>query len=209
LAVLCAIADPAERLKALGRPYVAFGVANPRTYRLIFMEDPSYTGAALDGAARASNASGASGAAQAGAFTGKDEAIATGAPLAAIEPAAGTTGSATSPTASVAPATAADDPGAAALQIMLAALEELRAAGRLPASMDAAVWAQGMWATLHGIVALNLTCPVFPTAPLDTVVAVALDAWLGRAAPLPHSGPAKAMPRKLSGAGAKRKSPTT
>ena len=45
--------------------------------------------------------------------------------------------------------------------------------------MDAAVWAEAFWATLHGIVALNLTCPVFPTAPLDTVVGVALDAWLG------------------------------
>lgn len=211
---LAAIADPAERLKALGRAYVAFGVANPQTYRLIFMEDPSYTGAAL-GVARAS---GASGAAQAGAFIGKDEAIAAMAPLAAIEPTAGTTASAAaarsadpaaSPTASVAPATAADDPGAAALQIMLAALEELRAAERLPASMDAAVWAEGIWATLHGIVALNLTCPVFPTAPLDTVVAVALDAWLGPATPSQHTRPAKALPKKRAGAGAKRKSPAT
>ncbi len=50
---LAQIADPAERLKALGRAYVAFGVAHPETYRLIFMEDPSYTGAALGGAAGA------------------------------------------------------------------------------------------------------------------------------------------------------------
>ncbi len=42
-----------------------------------------------------------------------------------------------------------------------------------------AVWAEAFWATMHGIVALNLTCPVFPSAPLDTVVGVALDAWLG------------------------------
>ncbi len=49
---LAQIADPAERLKALGRAYVAFGVAHPETYRLIFMEDPSYTGAALGGAAK-------------------------------------------------------------------------------------------------------------------------------------------------------------
>ncbi len=62
---------------------------------------------------------------------------------------------------------------------MLSALEELKAAGRLSASMDVAVWAEAFWATLHGIVALNLTCPVFPSAPLDTVVGVALDAWLG------------------------------
>lgn len=134
---LAQIADPAERLKALGRAYVAFGVAHPETYRLIFMEDPSYTGAALGGAAAGS---------------GKTN---------------------------LAPAKADDDPGDAALHIMLTALEELKAAGRLSASMDLAVWAEAFWATLHGIVALNLTCPVFPGAPLDTVVGVALDTWLG------------------------------
>jgi hypothetical protein len=67
------------------------------------------------------------------------------------------------------------------LQLMIAALEELKAAGRLPASTDLAVWAEAFWATLHGIVALNLTCPVFPTVSLDTVVSVALDTWLGTA----------------------------
>jgi hypothetical protein len=41
------------------------------------------------------------------------------------------------------------------------------------------VWADAFWATLHGIVALHLTCPVFPSAPLDTVVGIALDTWLG------------------------------
>ncbi len=51
---LAQIADPAERLKALGHAYVAFGVAHPETYRLIFMEDPSYTGAALGGMAAGS-----------------------------------------------------------------------------------------------------------------------------------------------------------
>src|SRR5690349_3516020 len=48
---LIAIEDAADRLKAIGRAYVAFGVAHPETYRLIFMEDPSYTGAALVGEA--------------------------------------------------------------------------------------------------------------------------------------------------------------
>jgi hypothetical protein len=32
---------------------------------------------------------------------------------------------------------------------------------------------------MHGIVALRLTCPVFPRAPLDVVVNAALDAWFG------------------------------
>ncbi|MFM0201456.1 TetR/AcrR family transcriptional regulator [Paraburkholderia fungorum] len=193
---LAQIADPAERLRALGRAYVAFGVAHPETYRLIFMEDPSYTGAALGGKAAVSG-TGVSVAAIADAGA-TDEAVAMPAARAAAAgttaagtAAAGTTaaettaaettaaGSTASGTASLAPAKSDDDPGDASLRIMLSALEELKAAGRLSASMDVAVWAEAFWATLHGIVALNLTCPVFPTAPLDTVVGLALDAWLG------------------------------
>lgn len=198
---LAQIADPAERLRALGRAYVAFGVAHPETYRLIFMEDPSYTGAALGGMAAVSG-TGVSAAAIADAG-GTDETVAmpaareavagtmgqgaaagevtTADTTAAESTAAETTaeGSTTSGKASLAPATSSDDPGDASLRIMLCALEELKAAGRLSASMDVAVWAEAFWATLHGIVALNLTCPVFPTAPLDTVVGLALDAWLG------------------------------
>ncbi|ACD16149.1 transcriptional regulator, TetR family [Paraburkholderia phytofirmans PsJN] len=160
---LAGIADPAERLKALGRAYVAFGVAHPETYRLIFMEDPSYTGAALGGAVKGkavadpANAGAASGAAATSEDTGASAADEASSETAATEA----------------------DPGEAALHIMISALDELKAAGRLSASMDVAVWAEAFWANLHGIVALNLTCPVFPTAPLDTVVGVALDAWLG------------------------------
>ncbi len=155
---LAQIADPAERLKALGRAYVAFGVAHPETYRLIFMEDPSYTGAALGGKAALAASVAATGAASIAASIAEDAA-----PVAEGD----------------ASRQAADDPGDAALRIMIDALEELKAAGRLSVSADVAVWAEAFWATMHGIVALNLTCPVFPSAPLDTVVGVALDAWLG------------------------------
>ncbi|MFP4895639.1 TetR/AcrR family transcriptional regulator [Paraburkholderia sp. EG304] len=154
------IADPAERLKALGRAYVAFGVEHPETYRLIFMEDPSYTGAALGGAAAAGKDGG-----------NAEDASANG----------GTGGSTASR------GNADDDPGDAALRIMIDALDELRAAGRLSASvasMESAVWAEALWASLHGIVALNLTCPVFPSAPLETLVGVTLDAWLGAPQPV-------------------------
>jgi AcrR family transcriptional regulator len=41
------IADPRERLEAVGRAYVAFGLAHPETYRLMFMEDPEITNAML------------------------------------------------------------------------------------------------------------------------------------------------------------------
>jgi AcrR family transcriptional regulator len=36
------ITDPLERLRDLGRRYVRFGLKNPETYRLIFMDDPKY-----------------------------------------------------------------------------------------------------------------------------------------------------------------------
>ncbi|RZF30415.1 TetR/AcrR family transcriptional regulator [Paraburkholderia sp. UYCP14C] len=156
---LVQIADPAERLKALGRAYVAFGVEHPETYRLIFMEDPSYTGAALGGAAGAGKDGGNPG--DAGGNAGHRGSTAS-------------RGGAADETN--------DDPGDAALHIMIDALDELRAAGRVSASvasMEPAVWAEALWASLHGIVALNLTCPVFPSAPLETLVGVTLDAWLG------------------------------
>jgi len=128
---LVAIADPAERLKAIGRAYVAFGVAHPETYRLIFMEDPSYTGAALVGG------------------EGAD----------AVEK--------------------ADD---AAFRLMVESIDALKAEGRLRGAPDSLVCAEAFWATMHGIVALHLTCPVFPRAPLDAVIDAALVAWFGAGA---------------------------
>jgi AcrR family transcriptional regulator len=172
---LAQIADPAERLKALARAYVAFGVAHPQTYRLIFMEDPTYLGAALGGASEAEKASGSEANhqanspaehkadRQAGHLTDRpaDNQANTQADTRVINPAAG------------------HDSGDASMRLMVDALDELRAAGRLPASADGAVLSQALWATMHGIVALNLTCPVFPTVPLDTVLDAALDAWFG------------------------------
>jgi AcrR family transcriptional regulator len=176
---LAGIVDAAERLKALGRAYVAFGVAHPQTYRLIFMEDPSYTGAALGGAVGAAKPT-----AQQGEEAADTAADPTAAGVTAAATASGTAATSADEATSAAMdatanAAAADDPGAAALHLMITAIEELKAAGRLLPSTDSAVWAEAFWATLHGIVALHLTCPVFPTAPLDTVLGVSLDAWLG------------------------------
>ncbi len=125
---LVAIADPAARLKAIGRAYVAFGVAHPQTYRLIFMEDPSYTGAALAGE------------------KGAD---------------------------------AAENADDAAFRLMVESIDALKAEDRLRGAPDSQVCAEAFWATMHGIVALNLTCPVFPRAPLDAVIDAALVAWFG------------------------------
>jgi AcrR family transcriptional regulator len=141
---LASIADPAERLRAIGRAYVAFGVAHPQTYRLIFMEDPSYTGAALvgEGAAAADGVEGAGGSAN------------------------------------------ADD---AAFRLLVDSIDRLKAQGRLSGAPASDVCAEAFWATLHGIVALHLTCPVFPRAPLDAVVDASLVAWLGAQQAQPDS----------------------
>lgn len=186
---LAGIADPGERLKALGRAYVAFGVAHPQTYRLIFMEDPSYTGAALGGVSR----------------NEADEGPATAAAEAAKVTRPSNVAKSTEADATEAQA----DSDSASLHVMLSALDELKAAGRLPASTDVSVWAEAFWATLHGIVALNLTCPVFPTAPLDTVLNVALDAWLGASLTAQSQSAATAVARgKKSASNPRAKSQT-
>ena len=45
------VEDPLARLEAIGRAYVRFGMQNPETYRLIFMEDPQLTTATFQAAA--------------------------------------------------------------------------------------------------------------------------------------------------------------
>ena len=180
---LAQIADPAERLRALARAYVAFGVAHPQTYRLIFMEDPTYLGAALGGATGAEKASGSEANDQAN--RQEDHKVDRRARHQADKQAGNQdetrpdTQADTRPDTQVINPAEGDDSSDAAMRLMVGALDELKAAGRLPASADGAVWAQALWATMHGIVALNLTCPVFPTAPLDTVIDAALDAWFG------------------------------
>jgi AcrR family transcriptional regulator len=42
LAPAISISDPRDRLRELGRRYVQFGLENPQTYRLIFMERPEF-----------------------------------------------------------------------------------------------------------------------------------------------------------------------
>ena len=160
---LAQIADPAERLRALARAYVGFGVAHPQTYRLIFMEDPTYMGAALGTTPEAEQGSANQIASESGKAAGS-------------EPRDGAEGEIADRLINPA---AADESGDAAMRLMVSALDELKALGRLPASAEGALLAQALWATMHGIVALNLTCPVFPAAPLETVIDAALEVWFG------------------------------
>ncbi|TKC90092.1 TetR/AcrR family transcriptional regulator [Trinickia terrae] len=132
------IAEPRERLRAIAHAYVAFGLANRETYRLIFMEDPSYADAAL-----------------------------------------GSSNAAADDAGDGASAAANGDAGDAAFHLLANAIEELKAAGCVPPAADSRTWVEALWATLHGIVALSLTCPIYPQSPVEKLVDAAIDAWFG------------------------------
>ncbi|MFM0521426.1 MULTISPECIES: TetR/AcrR family transcriptional regulator [Caballeronia] len=121
------IADPAARLNAMGRAYVEFGLAEPETYRLMFMEPAGSAEAAADAD---DNGNGH-----------------------------------------------AAESGAATLSLIADAFVELRAADRLPPRAAPIACAEGLWANLHGIVALKLNGAALPETPAATLVELSLDVW--------------------------------
>ncbi|MDR5764993.1 TetR/AcrR family transcriptional regulator [Caballeronia sp. LZ008] len=125
------IADPAARLNAMGRAYVEFGLAEPETYRLMFMEHTDSAQAVAEAQRK-----------------GDDHAT---------------------------------EQGAATLSLIADAFAELRAADRLPAHAAPLACAEGLWANLHGIVALKLTGAALPETPATTLVELSLDAWFAPA----------------------------
>lgn len=124
MAPVAGIADPRERLAAFGRAYVAFGLDQPQTYRLIFMEDPKFSNAVFEHEAEDGS------------------------------------------------------PGAQALGLLIAAFEELKALGRIPAAANTAALADVLWAAVHGIVSLKLTCRDYPETPTDELTATMTAALL-------------------------------
>jgi AcrR family transcriptional regulator len=126
------IAEPAARLHAMARAYVEFGLAEPQTYRLMFME-PAEGGESAESGAGPDDRSDAQAA------------------------------------------------GAAMLAPLADAFLELRSAGRLPPHAVPAAFAEGLWASLHGIVALKLNGAALPATPADTLVELSLEAWCARA----------------------------
>jgi AcrR family transcriptional regulator len=58
LAPATSLTDPIERLRDLGRRYVRFGLENPETYRLIFMDDPKFAEVAFHERAEAADSPG-------------------------------------------------------------------------------------------------------------------------------------------------------
>jgi AcrR family transcriptional regulator len=123
--------DAVSRLRALCEAYVRFGLENPQTYSLIFMEDPAFLAAVL---ARQ----------------------------------------------------AADDPGARAYTLLVETAGALIAAGRKlpkvgkpPRVATAIEFAETIWASLHGIVSLKLTCPAFPTSSAEVLTPIMVESLLG------------------------------
>lgn len=91
-----------------------------------------------------------------------------------------------------------DRAGGAAFRMLTDALDALKADARMPANADPLIWADALWATLHGIVSLSLTYPLFPHASLDTIVDTAFDAWFGAPLPLRGGRPVDAAPAAAS-----------
>jgi hypothetical protein len=110
-----------QRLAAGAKAYVRFGLAQPETYRLIFMEDPKLT-TALFGEGQ-------------------------------------------------------DDAGARAFPFLVEPLEELKAAGRLAADADSRQLAEVLWAGIHGIVSLKLTCAGFWGTEADVLTSTLLTTF--------------------------------
>ncbi|WP_087044275.1 TetR/AcrR family transcriptional regulator [Caballeronia ptereochthonis] len=135
------IADPAARLNAMARAYVEFGLTEPETYRLMFMEPAGLAETAADA------------------------------------------GDSTA------------EPGAATLLLIADAFVELRAADRLPPHAAPTACAEGLWANLHGIVALKLNSASLPETPVATLVELSLDAWF---APANRTEPRGTEPRSNS-----------
>lgn len=129
--------DPVGRLRALARAYVDFGLKNPQTYALIFMQDPAYLSAA---------------------YAEQHE----------------------------------DDPATRAYEVLVETASRLIRAGLRPAkagkparAVTPIEFAEAIWAALHGVVSLKLTCPAFPTSPagiLTDVIVETLVVGLGSSA---------------------------
>jgi AcrR family transcriptional regulator len=122
--------DPASRLRALARAYVDFGLKNPQTYALIFMEDPAYLTAAY-----AEHRS--------------------------------------------------DDPATRAYELLVDVAGGLIAAGLRPPkagkparAVTSTEFAEAIWAALHGVVSLKLTCPAFPTSPAEILTGMIVETLL-------------------------------
>jgi AcrR family transcriptional regulator len=121
------VADPVERIRAIGTAYTEFGIADPQTYKLIFMEDAKYV-------------------------------------YAAMAPNAGSEQCAT------------EEPGERAFGVLAHAVAEAVESGRF-GPVEPARAAEALWAGLHGVLSLHITCPMM-LPEVRTVVAIIQEAML-------------------------------
>jgi AcrR family transcriptional regulator len=122
--------NPTQRVRAMARAYVRFGLENPQTYALIFMEDPAYLAAV---------------------FSNPVE----------------------------------DDPATLAYNLLVEVTGGLLSVGLRPAkirkparAVTAVEMAESLWASLHGIVSLKLTCPAFPSSPAEDLTEIYIETML-------------------------------
>jgi AcrR family transcriptional regulator len=117
-----AIADPYQRIFAIARSYVRFGMEKPESYRLIFMEEQSFVDSVMG-------------------------------PKALEDP---------------------DEPGTRAFEFLRATVEALIARGIFrPVDPEAA--AHVIWAAVHGLVSLRLSCPGSPFEDIDALADLLCD----------------------------------
>ena len=63
----------------------------------------------------------------------------------------------------------ADSPGMQALGFLIRDFDELKKQKRIDSKTDTTELAETIWAAMHGIVALKLTCHEFPQTPIETL----------------------------------------
>ena len=69
-----------------------------------------------------------------------------------------------------------EDAGGRTFQVLVRLVEDLKAQGAVADTVAGVPLAEVLWGALHGVVSLKLTCPIFPSTPieplLDTLVAL-------------------------------------
>ncbi|MCP3137446.1 TetR/AcrR family transcriptional regulator [Pyxidicoccus xibeiensis] len=108
--------EPLARLSKLADAYVRFGLENPETYRLIFMEDAKLSTALFSDAP--------------------------------------------------------DAAGPRSFGVLVRVFEDLKSTGRIAEAAEPWMLAEVLWAGLHGLVSLRLTCTGFQGSPVDELTRV-------------------------------------
>ena len=126
------VEEPLERLARMAEAYVKFGLEQPESYRLIFMEDPKLSTELF---------------------------------------------------------TDAEGAGPKSFAVLVRVFEDLKSAGRLAEDAEPSKLAEVLWAGLHGIVSLRLTCTGFKGSPADELARLLVGTLVNG---LPGLKPAKA-----------------